>query len=124
MKACFYNCLLLLTLFGIAWGCKKEVATLKCAEGMVIGPGCLVGAYIIRLDQKNREYGIRETAIFDKEVEVMNLPEKYKIRGTRIYFTFIKPGEEKGKYLTYCTPAPQINIVEVSSESCPARMDK
>lgn len=92
---------------------------MNCAQGIVIGQGCLTGSYAIQLDKKNRKYGIRENLAYDNITETLNLPDQYQRIGTKIYFTFTTPKEEVGKYLTYCTPAPQITIVDVSTKNCP-----
>ncbi len=99
--------------------CTKEPDALICAQGTVIGQGCLTGSYAIHLDRKNKDYGISENLNYDDVVETLNLPEKYKINGTKVYFTFKKPAEESGKYLTYCTSAPQIVILDISDINCP-----
>ena len=99
--------------------CTKEEDTLICAQGTVIGQGCLTGSYAIHLDRKNKEYGISENLNYDDVVETRSLPDKYKTNGTKIYFTFKKTAEESGKYLTYCTPAPQIVILDISDSNCP-----
>lgn len=96
----------------------QEHDTLICAQGTVIGQGCLTGSYAIRLDRKNKDYGISENLTFDNIVETHNLPDAFKVSGTRIHFTFRKPAEEAGKYLTYCTSAPQIEMLDVSSQHC------
>ncbi len=101
-----------------AWSCVKEKKTVKCAKGTVIGQGCLTGSYAILLQGKNRDYGIAENVTYDNVVETLNLPEEYKVNGTQLYFTFTHPKEEVGKYLTYCSPAPQIILETVSKESC------
>jgi len=110
---------LLIALFLCISACTQEPDTLLCAQGTVIGQGCLTGSYAIRLDRKNREYGISENITFDNVVETLNLPDIYKVNGTRIYFTFKKPAEEAGRYLTYCTSAPQVVILDSSSQHCP-----
>jgi hypothetical protein len=99
--------------------CRQEPDPLICAQGTVIGQGCLTGSYAIRLDRKNKEYGISENVTFDNVVETLNLPEEYQENGAKVYFTFKKPTEEAGKYLTYCTSAPQIVILDISGQNCP-----
>jgi hypothetical protein len=74
------------------------------------------------LEGKNSDYGIAETIAYDNVVETLNLPEEYKTNGTIIYFTFTKPAEELGKYLTYCSSAPQIVLQKVSAIACPMSM--
>ncbi|QHT67059.1 hypothetical protein GXP67_10570 [Rhodocytophaga rosea] len=99
--------------------CSQEPDTLLCAQGTVIGQGCLTNSYAIRLDRKNKEYGIAENVTFDNVVETLNLPEEFQVNGARIYFTFKKPAEDAGKYLTYCTSAPQVVILDISGQNCP-----
>jgi hypothetical protein len=115
----FYYTFLLISLLIAVLSCTKEHDALLCAQGVVIGQGCLTGSYAIHLDRKNREYGINENLTYNDVVETLNLPDEYKINGTKIYFTFKKPAEEVGKYLTYCTPAPQIVILDISHQNCP-----
>lgn len=112
-------CLLLPVQWCIIAGCTREPAVRMWVHGTVIGQGCLTGSYAIELDKKNREYGIKENLAYDNVVETLNLPDQFKNTGTKVYFTFTIPAEEIGKYLTYCTPAPQISLVEVSHTSCP-----
>lgn len=116
-----YNFLLILWSLSMA-GCEKEVTAKTCVKGKVIGQGCLSGSYAIMLEGKNSDYGIAENIAYDNVVETLNLPEEYKINGAVIYFTFTKPVDEIGKYLTYCTPAPQIILNDISATACPLSM--
>jgi hypothetical protein len=104
-------------------GCTKEPVVKTCVHGTIIGQGCLTGSYAIELDKKNREYGIRENLAYDNVVETQNLPDQFKNIGTKVCFTFTTPTEEIGKYLTYCTPAPQISMVEISLTTSPVAID-
>jgi len=115
--------ILLTVLATCTWSCEKETPANRCVKGTVIGQGCLTGSYAILLEGKNSQYGIAESLTYDNVVETLNLPDEYKVNGTQIYFTFTKPTEELGKYLTYCTPAPQITLVNVSKTSCPITMN-
>lgn len=99
--------------------CSKEPVELTCVEGTVIGKGCLEGSYAIQLSKSNRQYGIRENAAYDNVVETLNLPQEYRKIGTKIYFTCNLPVQETGAYVTYCTPAPQIIVRQISRMHCP-----
>ncbi|MDO1445035.1 hypothetical protein Q0590_02175 [Rhodocytophaga aerolata] len=103
-------------------GCEKEPQANICVKGKVIGQGCLTGSYAIMLEGKNADYGIAESIAYDNVVETLNLPDEYKINGSVIYFTFTKPVEELGKYLTYCTSAPQIVLHNISDTECPVSL--
>jgi hypothetical protein len=103
-------------------GCEKEQTARTCVKGKVIGQGCLTGSYAIMLEGKNADYGIAETIAYDNVVETLNLPDEFKINGSIIYFTFTRPAEEPGKYLTYCTSAPQIILHNISAKECPMAM--
>jgi hypothetical protein len=117
-------CVLLFSLLaGALFSCKKEDARLHCVEGTVLGPGCLPGSYAIRVQGKNRDYGIHENLQYDDMVETFNLPEMYQTSGTKVYFTFSERIDETAKYLTYCNSAPQITIIAISSLHCPVRED-
>jgi hypothetical protein len=112
-----YCLLVLLSTISIS-GCEKEMAGEMCIKGRVIGQGCLTGAYAIMLEGRNSDYGIAENLSYDNVVETLNLPDEYKLNGTIIYFTFTKPAEEIGKYLTYCASAPQIVLKSVAASPC------
>ncbi len=101
------------------WGCQKEPKAGRCVKGTVIGQGCLTGSYAILLEGKNTDYGIAENVTYDNVVETLNLPNDFRVNGTQLYFTFTRPKEEIGKYLTYCSPAPQIILENVSEVACP-----
>jgi hypothetical protein len=116
-----YSIVLILTALSL-YSCDKEPQREICVKGTVIGQGCLTSSYAIVLEGKNSDYGIAETIAYDNVVETLNLPEEYKINGTVIYFTFTKPAEELGKYLTYCSSAPQVVLQKVSVTACPMSM--
>jgi hypothetical protein len=121
IKTVFYSFVSFLWVLGM-YSCDKEPQREICVKGTVIGQGCLTGSYAIVLEGKNSDYGIAENIAYDNVVETQNLPEEYKINGTVIYFTFTKPAEELGKYLTYCSSAPQIVLHKVSATACPISM--
>jgi hypothetical protein len=116
-----YCFLMLLSTISIS-SCEKEMAGEMCIKGKVIGQGCLTGAYAIKLEGRNSDYGIAENLSYDNVVETLNLPDEYKLNGTVIYFTFTKPAEEIGKYLTYCASAPQIVLRNVAAIPCSPSM--
>ena len=116
-----YSFVLILMALGM-YGCDKEPLREICVKGTVIGQGCLTGSYAIVVEGKNSDYGIAENIAYDNVVETLNLPDGYKVNGTVIYFTFTKPTEELGKYLTYCSSAPQVVLQNVSATACPISM--
>jgi hypothetical protein len=121
VQVLFYQFLLMVATLSM-WGCEKESQAKICVKGKVIGQGCLTGSYAIMLEGKNADYGISESIAYDNVVETLNLPDEYKINGSVIYFTFTKPVEELGKYLTYCTSAPQIVLHDISATECPVSL--
>jgi hypothetical protein len=117
-----YSFMLILVVFGL-YGCDKEPQREVCVKGTVIGQGCLAGSYAIVVEGKNSDYGIAENIAYNNVVETLNLSDEYKTNGTTIYFTFTKPAEELGKYLTYCSSAPQVVLQKVSAMACPVAMN-
>jgi hypothetical protein len=113
--------LLILWIAGIT-SCEKLPPREICIKGTIIGQGCLTNSYAIRLEGKNSDYGIAENIAYDNVVETLNLPEEFRINGMVVYFTFTKSAEETGKYLTYCSSAPQIVLKNVATSACPPSM--